>query len=336
MRRALTLMLVALWLAGPATAAEVTVQAPLRVRTFTVGASREGSVRWVPALLVAGAHATLSTRLSASVLSVAVNEGARVKKGQLLLSLSDSDLRAQLRAAQAGLSAAALQEKRIGALVAEKAATQAELDGARLQRAQAEAAVGVVQTSLQYTSIRAPFAGRLQSKRVSAGDLVSPGQPLLELEGSGFELQAALSEVELDGIAPGGRLGYEAEGRRGEAEVVALSPGGDAIGHRQLLRARIQGSLERLRSGGFARIALPQRGRDGLWVPRSALVQRGDLTGVFVAREGRAELRWLALGDAEPDSERVPVRAGLAAGDEVVEDPSAAFDGATLEVAHGP
>ena len=326
------MVLLAFAFAGSSQADGVT-EVPLRVRTFVVGASREGSLRWVPATLVAGQRATISTRLSASVRTVAVDEGARVKAGQILLSLSDSDLRAQLRAAEAGLTAAALQEKRIGALVAERAATPAELDGARLQRAQAEAAVGVVRTSLQYASIRAPFAGRIQSKRVSAGDLVSPGQPLLELEGSGFELQATLSEEELAGIAPGGRIEFEADGLRGQAEVIALSAGGDPVAHRQLLRASIRGPLERLRSGSFARVALPRRGSDALWVPRSALVERGDLTGVFVAREGRAELRWIALGEA--DADRVPVRAGLKAGEAVIENPGPAFDGEPVEVAHG-
>jgi RND family efflux transporter MFP subunit len=325
------MVLLALALAGSSRAEVATV--PRRVRTFVVGASHEGSLRWVPATLVAGQRATISTRLSASVRSVAVAEGARVKTGQLLLSLSDSDLRAQLRAARAGLEAAALQEKRMAVLVADRAATPVELGGARLQRAQAEAAVGVVKTSLQYTSIRAPFGGRIQSKRVSAGDLVSPGQPLLELEGSGFELQATLSEEELSGIAPGGQMEFEADGRGGQAEVIAVSAGGDEVAHRQLLRARILGSLERLRSGSFARVALPRRGGGGIWVPRAALVERGDLTGVFVARDGRAELRWLALGDA--DGDRVPVRAGLAAGEAVIEDPAAAVDGEPVEVAHG-
>lgn len=332
MKRAMILVACALALAGSSRAAELAPM-PVRVRAFVVGASRQGSARSIPATLVAGQRATISTRLSASVRAVAVDEGAGVKTGQLLVSLSDSDLRAQLRAAQAALEAAALHEKRIAALVAERAAAPAELDAARAQRAQAESAVGVLKTSLQYTSIRAPFAGRIQSKRVSAGDLVSPGQPLLELEGFGFELQATLSAEELAGLAPGQRIEFEADGRRGSAEVIALSAGGDPIAHRQLLRARVRGSLVGLRSGSFARLALrPQESR-GIWVPRSALVERGDLTGVFVARDGRAELRWLALGDAEGD--RVPVRAGLSAGEAVIEDPSAFADGEPVEVALG-
>lgn len=87
-----------------------------------------------------------------------------------------------------------------------------------------------------------------------------------------------------------------------------------------------------VRSGAFARLELPAGSAGaGTWVPRSALVERGDLKGVFVAAGGRAELRWLALG--EPAGDVVAVRAGLRAGDQVVDAPGALRDGQAIEVA---
>jgi hypothetical protein len=86
-----------------------------------------------------------------------------------------------------------------------------------------------------------------------------------------------------------------------------------------------------LRSGAFARLALPGASGGGVWVPRSALVSRGDLDGVFVAREGRAELRWVSLGERVGD--RVRVRAGLRSDEVVVDAPGALRDGAAVEVA---
>jgi hypothetical protein len=65
-------------------------------------------------------------------------------------------------------------------------------------------------------------------------------------------------------------------------------------------------------------------------VPRSALVERGDLTGVFVAAGDRAELRWVSPG--EPVGEAVPVKAGLAAGEKVIDRPGALRDGQLIEV----
>ena len=331
MKRAVVLIAPALLWARGVAGAEVALQ-PARVSARVAGTSQSAAGQLVPAAVAAGQRATISTRVSATVAAVAVEEGARVRKGQVLVTLNDADLRAQLEAAEVALEKAALHQKRIEALTANRAAVPAELDLAILQRAQAQAAVDVVRTALRYTSLRAPFDARVQAKRVSPGDLVGPGQPLIDIEGGGFELQATLSQQEAAALHEGLRVQFQAEGREGVAQVFAISAGADPIARRQLVRARILGPAAGLRSGTFARLALPGGARETLWVPRGALVERGDLTGVFVARHGRAELRWLALGEAEDD--RVPVRAGLRAGELVIEDPGVVADGAPVEVAH--
>jgi hypothetical protein len=68
-----------------------------------------------------------------------------------------------------------------------------------------------------------------------------------------------------------------------------------------------------------------------MWLPRSAFVERGDLTGVFVAAGDRAELRWVSVG--EPLGDRLAVRAGLRAGERVIDAPGALRDGQAIEVA---
>ncbi|HTP24501.1 MAG TPA: efflux RND transporter periplasmic adaptor subunit [Anaeromyxobacteraceae bacterium] len=326
----LVAMLAALVACGRAAAGPT--EAPVRVHLVkTEGAA---SRHWAAANLAAVRQATLSTRMSASVRTVHVDEGARVKSGQLLLSLADDDVRAQLAAAESAFASAGAHARRIEALAAERAATPSELEAARAQRAQAAAAVAAARASLSYTEIRAPFAGRVQARRVNAGDLVGPGQPLIEVEGTGLEVQASLSEDEARGLRIGQRLRFEAGDRRGEAEVTALTPGGDIVSHRRGLRARVLSNGEGLRTGSFARLELPGALPDsGSWVPRSALVERGDLTGVFVADGNRAYLRWLSLG--EPAGDRYPVRAGLKPGEAVIDSPGSLSDGQAVEVTRG-
>jgi RND family efflux transporter MFP subunit len=333
MKTAAPSLLVACALASAPAVALSSWPQPTHVRASRVGTSGAEGGSWVAATLQAGQRATLSTRTSATVRAVAVDEGARVRKGQLLVALADGDLRAQVRAAQSAFDLAVTQERRTALLVEQKVRPRAELDAVRAQREQAAAALEVAKTQLSYTRLLAPFDGRVQSKRVSAGDLVSPGQPLLELEGAGLEVVATLSEGEAPALAAGQRLAFSVDGRDGQAEVIALAPGGDSTSHRRLLRARILTPRAGLRSGAFARLRMPGQGRSALTVPQGALVERGDLSGVFVVRDGRAELRWLALG--EPEGERVPVRAGLRAGELVVDDPSALADGMAVEVSDG-
>jgi membrane fusion protein, multidrug efflux system len=315
-----------------ASSAPPAANGPAKVHAVRSGAPAGTAL--VPASAVAARRATISTRVAAAVRDVHAREGQRVLAGQLLVSLADSDVRGGVAAAESGLAAASAHERRIRALAAERAATASELEQAQAQRAQAEAAVATARATLAYTELRAPFAGTVQARRIDPGDLVGPGQPLLELEGDAIELVATLSEAEARGLSVGAALPWEAGAVRGLAVVTALTPGGDALSHRRTVRARVSSSDGgELRTGAFARLLVPADAAaspGGLWIPRSALVERGDLTGVFVASAGRAELRWLALG--ERAGELVNVRAGLRPEDVVVDVPGALRDGQAVEV----
>jgi RND family efflux transporter MFP subunit len=293
---------------------------------------------WVAASLQRADQAVLSTRLAGTVKRVLVAEGSTVAAGQLLVELEAGDLLGQLRAAQTAREAAAAHHRRIQALQAQGAATPSELEQAAAALAAAEGAVASVQGQLAFAQIRAPFAGTVQRRDVQPGAFAGPGQPLLTLEGRGaLELTASLSEAEAASLAVGRKVAFESEGRVGQALVTALAPGGDALTHRQALRAKVLQPTD-LRSGAFARIQVPGgAGAPGaasasasVKVPLSALVRRGELNGVFVEEGGKAVLRWLSLG--ERDGDRVEVRAGLAPSDRVIADPANLQDGQPVKV----
>jgi RND family efflux transporter MFP subunit len=324
-----SLLPILLALLAPAAAAGASLPT---ARVRLVSSPPQDGGRFVAANLQAARRATVSTRLSATVRAVHVDEGRTVQAGQLLVSLADDELRGALEAARAALASASAHERRIVGLAAERAATPSEVEAARAQRAQAEAAVAGARANLTHAEIRAPFAGTVQARRIHPGDLVGPGQPLVELEGGGLELVASLSEEEARGLAVGTKLRFEAGEARGEAVVTALTPGGDALSHRRGLKARVAGAPAALRSGTFARIEVPGAGpvAGAVWVPRSSVVERGDLTGVFVASSGRAELRWLSVGERVGD--HVPVRAGLRGDEPVIDAPGSLRDGQAIEV----
>ena len=336
-----TLPPITLLLAGLACGKQESAAPPV-LPTAQVHLAASGQVSesgWIAATLSATRHATLSTRMAASVKAVHVHEGQSVAAGTLLISLADEDLQAGLKAAEASVAAAGAYHRRIEALMAQNAAIPAEQDQARTQLAQAQAALSQVKANIAYTQIRAPFAGVVQSRLVSEGMFASPGTPLLELEGQGdLELVGSVSEAESLGLKLGQKLPFEADGQTGLATVTALATGGDPGSHRGTLRARVPAGA-RLRSGSFARLQLAPAGArhqpaasadPQLTVPRSALIQRGDLNGVFVARDGKAELHWLSLGEAQGD--RFPVRAGLAQGEQVIDQPGALADGQPVAV----
>lgn len=305
-----------------------------RVAVSLVAQGSPDGGAWVAATLQSTRTATLSTRMAAQVKRVRVQEGHRVAAGTLLLSLGDEDLQGQLKAAETGLATIEAHHRRMQALQAQKAATPSELEQVQAQVAQAQAGVSAIRANLAYTQIRAPFAGLVQSRKVNEGDFVGPGMPLVELVGDGEqELVATVSEDEAKGLKAGAKVAFESEGVQGEAQITGLAPGGDPYSHKGTLRAKVL-RPRGLRQGSFARILVPGlKAAQGRSVPRSALVHRGELTGVFVAKEGRAELRWVSLGEAEGGY--LPVRSGLREGETVIDRPGALQDGQPIEVSHG-
>jgi RND family efflux transporter MFP subunit len=304
-------------------------QLPKATVRLIPAAGADGSV-WIAASVQSTRSANISTRMAAQVRRVHAQEGQRVEAGALLLSLSDDDLQGGLKAAETGLSTAEAYLRRVQNLQALKASTPAELEQATAQTAQAQAGVSALKAQIAYTQIRAPFAGVVQARRVNEGDFVGPGMPLMEFVSEGsLELVASISEDEAKALKSGQKLRFECEGKEGTATITALSPGGDPISHRGTLRAAVTGP-KGLRTGAFARFEAPGLKLQGLTVPRSALVQRGELTGVFVATNGKAELRWLSLGEASGD--RLPVKSGLKSGESVIDAPGDLKDGQPLEI----
>jgi RND family efflux transporter MFP subunit len=329
---ALAILLMGAFACGRKEARPETQGLPKASVSLIAGTQAEGGI-WVAATLQSTRTATMSTRMASQVKRVHAQEGQRVAAGTLLVALGDEDLQAQLKAAETGLATVEAHHRRIQALFAQKAATPSELEQAQAQLAQAQAGVSSLKANIAYTQIRAPFPGVIQSRKVNEGDFVGPGTPLLELVGEGEqELVATLAESEGRALKQGMKVRFEAEGITGEALVTALAPGGDAFSHKGTLRARVL-APKGLRQGSFARILVPGVKVEGLTVSRSALVTRGELTGVFVAKDGHAELRWISVGDGLGDS--LPVRSGLKAEDRVIDHPGTLQDGQPIDIQAG-
>lgn len=293
------------------------------------------------AVAVAGAvqareRAALSARVSASVTHLPYREGERVPAGAVVVRLDDAAGRAALAAAEAGVQAAESDLQRTRRLLDVGASTPRELERATAAASGARAQLTAVRDNLAYSALRAPFAGRVAARRVNLGDVVSPGLPLVEIEGDGgFELWATVESAVAARLRLGAKLDALVDGQPGPltATVTAIAPSGDATTHRFELKADLP-AAPGLRAGLFARLLVPGAAAEPrLTVPATALLERGGLTGLFVVKDGEARLRWVAAGAREGDS--VEIRAGVEAGERVVLDPAGLSDGAAVDETRG-
>jgi len=300
---------------------------PRAVATAPVARVEGGEVA-APGTVRARRRAALASRIAASVVEVPRREGERVEAGAILVRLDDAALRSAVAAAESSLNAAEAERRRTDALLAKGAATPRERDDAAARAAGARAAWEGAKDSLAYAVLRAPFAGRIGTKPVNVGDVVSPGNTLVEIEGEGgFELQATMDAD----LATSLRVGFEAKAMvDGQvtpipAVVRSISPAGDPTTHRFDVRADLR-STTGLRSGLFARLLLPADAAPArLTIPTGAVLERGGLSGVFVVAEGKARLRWIAPGAVSGG--QIEVRAGLEAGERVALEPTGLSDG---------
>ena len=306
---------------------------PLKVTVVDVRSTSESGGIEVPAAIESNRRAILTSRLAAAIVELKAREGDAVNAGAVLVRLEDTALRAAASAAEASDQAAARDLKRAEALLAKGAATRNEAENAATAAERTRAAVVGAREALSYASIRAPFAGRILRKLASAGDIVNPGEPLLELEGAGgLEVVASIESAIHDRLRVGQKIEVRLDGIAAPqpATIHDLAASADPSTHRFTLRADIA-PANGVRAGLFARVVVPSPATGGevrLLVPSAALLRRGGLNGVYVVRDGRAWLRWIAPGDAIGDS--TEVRAGLEPKERGALDPSRLHDGAPV------
>ena len=121
----------------------------------------------------------LSARLPAYIRKVHVTAGDSVSKGQVLVSLDDRELKEKLAAAEAQLRQATIEYDRARTLKSAKATTDQALVAARAAFQAAQAQVQGIKVMLSFTEIISPLDGKVTDRRIEAGDLANPGQPLL-------------------------------------------------------------------------------------------------------------------------------------------------------------
>jgi RND family efflux transporter MFP subunit len=310
------------------------------VATTTVQVASGGATYSLDGSLEALRQSTVAAQASGNVLALAVKAGDAVKAGQALVRIDARETQAGLAAAEAGvaqaeavLANAQTQAERARELRRQGFVSQAALDTTETQwraasagASQARAARSQAALARSFASADAPFDGVVLATHVEAGDLASPGRPLVTLyvpgrlravvqvPASRSALARAATGVEVrlpDGrwVTPAARtelptadpVSQTVEWRLDLAPdaTPGLSPG-------QAVGVRFNGAVG---SGAGAKPVLPA----------AAVLQRGELTAVYAVQGDRFVLKAVRLG--APVAGGVELLAGLKAGERVALDP---------------
>ncbi len=262
--------------------------------------------------------ANLSTRMMGNVTRLNVAVGEVVRKGQQLITISNSDLSAKRSQVEAGISQATSallnaekDYKRFQSLYEKESASEKELDDMttryEMAKANLEAAKQMkqeVDAQFTYTNIRAPFNGVIVNTFIKEGDMANPGMPLLSIEGmQDYQSVVLVPESDISNVRGGtpAKIHAKSLNKEFDGKVVEVSPSARNTGGQYLVKIDIDEVGEGVLPGMFvnARIQLNEKNRmtDHVLVPSQALVRQGQLTGIYaVGNNQTAILRWLRTG----------------------------------------
>lgn len=294
---------------------------------------------------------TVASRVMGTITSMQVKEGDRVAAGQLLLTIDDADMAMKVQGAVEGQSEALkgleaarenmkLREttwQRYKRLYDEKALSKQELDQIELQKTvaaldyeRAQAAVNRVSSGVGeakiyhgYTRVKAPAAGLVTAKKAETGSMAVPGMPLLIIEDtSSYRIEVNADEKLSGKIRPGMevKLAIDALPQEIAGVVTDVVQAIDPASRSFLVKITLKhgGSPERqVYSGLYARVRIPIGRRQVLSVPKTAVVEKGQLTGVYiVSPEGILTYRLVRTGGSSGDT--IEILSGINPGDSVV------------------
>lgn len=263
----------------------------------------------------------VSSRLTAPVESVLVEEGDRVTRGQPLVRLDASEQRALIEQARAEARARTLAEDRISALYAKGWVTKAAHDETLAAAASARALLAAGEARLDQLTLRSGIDGIVLRREVEPGDLAMPGRTLLELgDPAQARVNATVDERDITRVLTGQRalLSSSAIGPEPiEGRVVEITPAGDPS--QRAFRVRIAfDQAASLPFGLTLEVNILTTRRDNAVLAPASAVADG---AAWVVSDGRVTRRRVRTGIA--GDEKIEILSGLAAGDFVVGDPPA-------------
>ncbi|MFN0120447.1 MAG: efflux RND transporter periplasmic adaptor subunit [Blastocatellia bacterium] len=187
---------------------------------------------------------------------------------------------------------------------------------------QAKAGLTSAQINAGYARVVAPANGIVTAKHIELGATVTPGAPLLTIEdNTRYRLEANVEEAQLSRIKlrDTARVRIDALGLNDLAATVSeILPTTDPASRTYIVKLDLVGQRG-LRSGLYGTARFTSGQQQALTIPSAAIVQRGQLTGVFVVNaQGFAQLRLLKTGRTFGD--RVQALSGLNEGERIVID----------------
>jgi RND family efflux transporter MFP subunit len=305
----------------------VQITRSLKAQVMEVERSALPEIRSFSGRVRAKVSVALAAKMPGNVKRVEVEIGDPVKKGDLLILVDDTDVRARIEALKSSRQAvqkkldaisakyqyAKINYERFKRLFAQEAATKDELDrtrtefqalkgqveAVRAELAMIDAQLSEARNQLDYMAIRSPIDGWVSARSVDVGTYVNPGIPIVSVDSSsdGFWFEADVDESIGLQLRPGLKVGVSVPAAAIDVmvPVAHVRPSSSRATHTITLLADLD--KYPVKSGLFGRVSIPVGTALEIVLPAKAVIDRGGIKGVYVLDENRiAKWRIIKIG----------------------------------------
>lgn len=235
--------------------------------------------------LEAPEEVSLAAQAGGRIQSLRIRQGDRVRQGQLLVVLDQTQLQEEVKALQGQREESLLNYRRFEFLVKQGAASPIQRDALRQNLLAAESALRAKQADLAYKDLRAPIDGVVSEVTVKTGDVIRAGTPFTTIQRTA-RLLARLEVPARFGqrVRPGQPVLVDAPAATSpvQGRVVSIDPRVNNATQAFLVKAELDNPIGQFRNGERVRTRLVIDDNTQLAVPALAVTRTSGQTFVFV------------------------------------------------------
>ncbi len=292
----------------------------IAIEGMIVSASKVNDKIFATGTLLPNEEVELRPEISGRVTGIYFEEGNKVKAGQLLVKMDDSELKAQFKKVKVQEKLAKSEEQRQQQLLDIDAVSQEEYDISLNQLNTLEAEMDLLETQIRKTSIYAPFSGIIGLRNVSKGGYITPSDIIASLlQIDPIKLEFSVPEVYSSKLKDGAKVDFAVSGidKTFTASVYAVDSRIDINTRTVKARAKSANPGNIMSPGAFARVEVVlQTYENALLVPSEAILTELQGQKIFVAKNGKAQSQPIKTGVRTQSA--VQVTEGLSAQDTVI------------------
>ena len=291
-----------------------------QVETFVVQSQTLDNFIVTNGSILPNEEVELRSEIQGTIKRINFEEGTRVRQGQILVQIDDSELQPNIRKLQAQLATAREEYSRKKQLIDIEGISQEEFEAAELKVTTLESDIQLVEAQIRKSKITAPFDGIIGLRKVSQGAFVSVGSEIAKLvQSDPVKIEFSVPELHASKVKVGTEVQFTLSGsdKVYKATVFATEPVIDPDTRSLSVRAKADNKNGELIPGSYAELTINlAQIENGLLVPALSVTQ--DIKGLklFVIKDGVAVAKYVKTGIQK--DEFVQVTDGVNEGDTVI------------------